>query len=104
MPCSHGWAFPRTLKLKRSTTKRRSPRFASPSPSGPGLACRAPQPQSLVLREVRFALLEERPDAFDAIMRLQSHLLRAALGAQLLLQGIVEGRGMQCANLTEHRA
>jgi hypothetical protein len=35
---------------------------------------------------MRLALLEEGAHALDAVVRLQGHLLGAALGAQLLLQ------------------
>ena len=57
-----------------------------------------------VVRKMRLALLEERAHALDAIVRLQRHLLGAALGAQLLLQRIIEGRCVQRTNLAEHRA
>ena len=57
-----------------------------------------------ILGKMRFALLEERAHALDAIVSLQRHLLGAALGAQLLLQRIIEGRCVQRAYLPENRA
>src|SRR6202041_791072 len=90
------WAFPTTRKPNRSMIMRRSRRYASRLPRR--------RRTKLVLGKIRLSLLEKGANSLDAILRLQTHLLRAALGAQLLLQRIIEGRCVQGANLPEHRA
>src|SRR6202046_1461780 len=87
-------------------TVRPWPRFASRSPPNrapPRRLVGTARPAPLVLRKIRFALLEKRPHAFHAILGFESHLLRAAFRAQLFLQRIVKRRGMQGANLPEYR-
>src|ERR1700677_255268 len=85
-------------------TVRPWPRFASPLPRN--RARRRPPVRlvRLVFGKIRLALFEKRPHAFNAILGFQSHLLRAAFGTQLFLQGIVGSRGMQGANLPENSA
>src|ERR1700733_8735673 len=84
-------------------TVRPWPRFASRSPPNRAPPRRLVGPAPLVLRKIRFALLEKRPHAFHAILGFESHLLRAAFRAQLFLQRIVKRRSMQGANLPEYR-
>src|ERR1700683_3163983 len=83
------------------------PRFASRSPPNRASQRRLvgpARPAPLMFRKIRFALLEKRAHAFNAILGFESHLLRAAFRAQLSLQRIIKRRGMQGANLSENRA